>query len=95
MNYNYDTNGRDDQHGSYVGQEGLLAFPDLLAPAAAARVDTENTRYLQDYGYSRERPKSHSSSYFDSSSFNVSITSNLNYTILSSQKSEVFEVLMG
>lgn len=69
MNYNYDTDGHEELQSSYVEPEGLLAFPDLLAPAA--RIDPDS-RYFEDYGYSRERPKSHSSSYFDSSSFNVS-----------------------
>lgn len=71
MNYNYDTSGREDHQSSYVEPEGLLAFPDLLAPAARVEPDT---RYLPDYDYPRERPQSHSSSYFDSSSFNVSNT---------------------
>jgi hypothetical protein len=52
-----------------MGRGGILTFPDLLAPSS--RQDPDDTRFLQDYGYSRERPRSQSSSLFDTSSFNV------------------------
>lgn len=69
--YNYDSDGRDDRE-SYGINEGVLAFPDLLAPAAT-RVINDDSRYISDYSFSRDSPRHHSSSLFDSSSFNVSI----------------------
>lgn len=74
LSYNYDPTDHEEQQDSYVGHGGILAFPDLLAPAA--RMDTD-AGYMQDYGYSRERPRSHASTYFDTSSFNVSNRSDL------------------
>ncbi|KAJ3639335.1 hypothetical protein Zmor_002698 [Zophobas morio] len=69
INYNYDIDGREDQRESYMGRGGLLGFPDLLVPSS--RQDPDDTRFIQDYGYSRDRPRAQSSSLFDTSSFNV------------------------
>lgn len=48
---------------------GILAFPDLLAPSA--RQDADDGGLIQDYGYSRDKPRAQNSELFDSSSFNV------------------------
>lgn len=70
MAYLYETDGNDQEN---VGvNEGLLAFPDLLAPASAARVVNDDARYVSDFSFPRDSPRHHSSSLFDTSSFNVS-----------------------
>lgn len=73
MTYSYDADGRDDRESNGVNG-GLLAFPDILAPAAAAGVVNDDARYVSDYSFPRDSPRHHSSSLFDTSSFNVSIS---------------------
>lgn len=74
LNYNYDVDGgemQEDQEESLIGRGGVLTFPDLFAPAARSEIDENH--YLHDQGYFKDRPKAQSSSSFiDSSSFNVS-----------------------
>lgn len=52
-----------------MGHGGILAIPDLLAPST--RQNSDDTRFIQDYEYSRDRPRGQSSSLFDTTSFNV------------------------
>ncbi|KAF2885604.1 hypothetical protein ILUMI_20546 [Ignelater luminosus] len=67
MSY-YDTEGHDEQRESFGGRGGIMVFPDLLAPASRSYQDDVQ---VQDY-YTRDRPyqRTHTSSLFDSSSFN-------------------------
>lgn len=74
LNYNYDADEKEmpDDQESLIGRGGVLAFPDLFAPAAS-RSEIDENRYLQDQSYFKDRPKAaSSSSLIDSSSFNVS-----------------------
>lgn len=70
LSYNYDPAEHEEQQESYGGGHGgIVAFPDLLAPAARMETDTG---YMPDYGFLRDRPRSHTSPFYDTNSFNVS-----------------------
>lgn len=70
-----------DEHNNYGGSRGggggIIAFPNLLAPPARSdRSEFADGRFMDDYtsAYVRGRPRTHTSSLFDTSSaFNVSI----------------------
>ncbi|CAH0561807.1 unnamed protein product [Brassicogethes aeneus] len=77
MNYKYDLEDLDNDRNTYLpnhNDRGIISFPDMLAPAARpVRIDpgtwSTNPRYVQDYSYSKSRPRSYS--FFDDSSFNL------------------------
>lgn len=51
--------------------KAILAFPDLLAPAARFGPGPNEARLIEDYSYFRDRPRNQRS-YFQPSSFEVS-----------------------
>ncbi|XP_019880351.1 uncharacterized protein LOC109608369 [Aethina tumida] len=66
MNLKYDLEDLENDRSGYMathGDRGLIGFPDTLAPAS------RNTRYVQDYAFSRPRPRT--LHFFDPSSYNT------------------------
>lgn len=71
-----DSNEEHNNYGGNRGGGGIIAFPNLLAPPARSdRSEFTDGRFIDDYtsAYVRGRPRTHTSSLFDTSSaFNVS-----------------------
>nr|XP_022907763.1 uncharacterized protein LOC111419214 [Onthophagus taurus] len=70
MSYAYmDMDGRNMREEDSLVRGGLLSFPDILAPAA--RTDVDDQHYVQDHGYFKDKAKAHTSSLFDTTSYNT------------------------